>query len=160
MMEPAARVRRCDRGQDALDRGVEGGAGASLGGPQSGRELRPAGFDARQLGRVRRQVDELRPACLEVLANAGHLMSPQIIHDHDVPRDQRRTQDMLDIRAETPQRPWPRRSSSRPRRVATTRPPSWSRGPPNFVARLRPPVRLGARVHTAESWPGALPIRQ
>jgi hypothetical protein len=35
MTEPAACVRRCDRGQDMLDGGVEGFASARLGGPHA-----------------------------------------------------------------------------------------------------------------------------
>ena len=78
--------------------------------PRAGFELRPAPFNRRQVGRIRRQVLNPSPTISNRLGNTGDLMRAQIIHHHHVAQSQSRPQDLLDIGTKyiTRRRPWNR----------------------------------------------------
>ena len=67
---------------------------------EHGFEFGEGQFDGIQVGTVGRQINEARADLFDGLAHTSHFVSRQVIHDHRVPRTQRRDQLLLDVRAE------------------------------------------------------------
>ena len=99
MLEPAPCIGEADRHQSFRDGGVERLTRARLGLAQRRFDLRPAGFDGRQVRRVGRQIEQTRPASGQRLLDAHRVMGPQIVHHDNIPRGQRGAQHLLDIGA-------------------------------------------------------------
>ena len=110
MGKPALSIRCRYRFPSLSQRSIERLVRARFRSPQSLFELRPAPFNRRQVGRIRRQVLNPSPTTSNRLGNTGDLMRAQIIHHHHVAQSQSRPQDLLDIGTKyiTRRRPWNR----------------------------------------------------
>jgi hypothetical protein len=93
-------IRSGNGGQRLRDGVLKSLPGASLDCAQGGFELRPATLDRRQIGRIWRQILQPCPRLFNGLADASGFVRPQVVHDHDVSRAQRRAEDLCHIDAE------------------------------------------------------------
>ena len=89
----------------SLEQATEGvpervtGAGGSF--AQERLQLGEGLLDRVQVGGVGRQVERARSTCRpDRLGDAGHLVSGQVVHDHDIARGQLRHEHLLDVGAE------------------------------------------------------------
>jgi hypothetical protein len=99
MLEPAPGIRVADSGHGLGNRGVERRPRARLRLAQGRFELRPTGFDGRQVGRVGRQIAPPRPTTGNGLLDANGFVRSQMIHHNHIARAECGTQYLLDIGA-------------------------------------------------------------
>ncbi len=86
-----------EEGSDPLPTGIDG---SLFGLSEQGFELGEDLLDRVQVGRVRRQEEELGASAADRSTNGDALMAAQVVHDDDVARAERRHQELLDISEE------------------------------------------------------------
>jgi hypothetical protein len=92
-------IRLRDRCQSFREGRVEGLAETCFSLAQRRLDLRPTGFDGRQVRRVGRQIEQPGSASGHSLLDSHRLMGAQIIHHDDIPGRQGGAQHVLDIGA-------------------------------------------------------------
>ena len=100
MSEPRQRIRFTNGFEGLFDRSIQRPMRPCSDRAQRRLDLRPTFLNRRQIRRVRRQVDQLRPACFDRLANPTHFMRSQVIHHHNVAGGKRRAENALGVSAE------------------------------------------------------------
>jgi hypothetical protein len=63
-------------------------------------ELGPCFLDGIEVGRVRRQIEQLGSGALDALAHTGYLVRTEIVHDHPIARSQRGAENMVQVSKE------------------------------------------------------------
>src|ERR1041384_315771 len=100
MSKPSQRIRLGDRFERPLDGSLQCSPRPCPSRPQRLLALRTARLNRRKIRRVRRQIDQPRAAPFYRLADAAHLMCPQVIHHHYVTGLQCRAEDAFGVGTE------------------------------------------------------------
>ena len=72
-------------------------AGLSFGCTQHFFQLRPGLFYRIQIRRIGRQIEQLRPSCLNAFPHTLYLVAAEIVHHHHIARHKHRTVHMVEI---------------------------------------------------------------
>lgn len=98
MPKPAERILRSNTGQRLDDRVLECLARARTDASQGGFQLGKGTLNRGKIGRVRWQKQELAASGFDGLLHPRSQMNREIVQDHDLPRVQAGSQDLLDVR--------------------------------------------------------------